>query len=145
MSKLSTEDLNAAIGRRLEAIRAESGLTQIEFALQLGLSPRAYANYERGEREMPVALFRSLCDAYQVDPLWLLRGPEEAPQRISSRRFDADLFEEVIALVEGWLKKHRCAMSVEKKSLAIRLIYEDAIEKGSVDAPYARRTLDLAA
>ena len=70
MSKLSNDDQNIASGRRLVAIREESGLTQEEFADRLGLSLRAYANYERGEREIPTALFRAKLPYASVSAFW---------------------------------------------------------------------------
>ena len=99
MSKLSTEEDKLLLGLRLMTIRTSSGLTQFEFADRLGLSPRAYANYERGEREMPVALFKSLCDSFRIDPLWLLVGPGEEPDHIGNRRVDLDLLEEIINII----------------------------------------------
>lgn len=84
MTSISTAHDNAALGRRLAAVRAETGLSQTAFAKALGLSLRAYANYERGEREMPVALFRALYKTYGIDPGWLLNGPADQPVKRSS-------------------------------------------------------------
>ncbi|AOV18835.1 hypothetical protein BJI67_16485 (plasmid) [Acidihalobacter aeolianus] len=103
MSKLSNIDNNLVTGRRLWAIRVSSGLTQADFADVLGQSLRAYANYERGEREMPTALFRALCDSFQIDPLWLLKGFGEDPVLVSTRVLDLDLLETVIRFIEEWL------------------------------------------
>eukprot|EP00456_Euglypha_rotunda_P002909 TRINITY_DN10526_c0_g1_i7.p1 TRINITY_DN10526_c0_g1~~TRINITY_DN10526_c0_g1_i7.p1 ORF type:complete len:103 (-),score=11.63 TRINITY_DN10526_c0_g1_i7:19-327(-) len=86
MSKLSTDYLNIEIGARLIGVRTKLGYTQPDFAAHLGLSYRAYGNYERGEREMPTALFRHLCDKFQIDPLWLLRGPGTEPVLIEIGR-----------------------------------------------------------
>jgi len=145
MSKLSNADDNADIGRRLMAIRTASGLTQFEFADKLGLSPRAYANYERGEREVPTALFKSLCEVFRIDPLWLLGGQDEEPMFIGSRRLDADLLECIVELVEEWLTKHRRALKPAKKARVIRLAYEHCIEHGKVDTAHVREMLSLAA
>lgn len=145
MSKLSTEEENAIIGRRLVAIRAASGLTQFEFADKLGLSPRAYANYERGEREVPTALFKSLCENFRIDPLWLLTGPMEEPQYIGSRRLDADLLEQIISLVDEWLTKHRRMLKPDKKARVIRLAYEHCMDQGKLNTGHIREMLSLAA
>ena len=72
MSRLATERQNLAFGERLATVRAGQGLNQTDFAESLGLSPRAYANYERGEREAPLAVLRTLYDVYGIDPAWMI-------------------------------------------------------------------------
>ncbi len=145
MSKLSNQDINIVVGRRLMAVRAASGLTQLEFANELGLSLRAYANYERGEREMPTALFKALSDSFRIDPLWLLNGPGDDPATIGERVLDLKLMESVIALIEAWLVKHRRMLNPDKKALVIRLGYEHCVAKGELDAAHLRNFLSLAA
>ncbi len=145
MSKLSNEKNNAVMGHRLMAIRIASGLTQAEFAEKLDLSLRAYANYERGEREMPTVLFRSLCESFRIDPLWQLTGPGEAPVHVGRRVLDLNLMEGVITLIEEWLAKHRRTLKPDKKARVIRLAYEHCIAKGEVDAAHLRDMLSIAA
>lgn len=145
MSKLSTQESNIAIGQRIAAVRASSGLSQSEFADSLELSPRAYANYERGEREMPVALFKSLCESYGIDPVWLLMGPGEEPVRVTTRRLDGDLLEAIVRLVEEWLAKNRRILKPPKKARLIRLAYEHCGEQGQVDTAHLNDMLSLAA
>lgn len=127
------------------AIRLASGLTQADFAEKLGLSLRAYANYERGEREMPTALFRLLSEIFRIDPLWQLIGPGEEPVLIGSRVLDLDLLESVIRLVEEWLTKHHRTLNPEKKARVIRLGYEHCVAKGEMDATHLREILSVAA
>lgn len=145
MSKLSNDRDNLMLGQRLTKVRLASGLTQAEFADKLGLSLRAYANYERGEREMPTALFRSLTETFRIDPLWLLTGPSENPAQIGGRVLDLDLLESVIRLVEDWLTKHRRTLKPDKKSRVIRLAYEHCVAKGEVDAAHLSEMLSVAA
>jgi transcriptional regulator with XRE-family HTH domain len=145
MSRIASDEVNIEIGERLAAIRAVSGENQQAFAESLGLSPRAYANYERGEREMPVVLFRSLHDRYGVDPIWLLKGPGDAPVRASQRRIDMALLEQVIRIVEEGLLKARKALKPEKKARVIRLAYEHCAEQGAPDTARIREMLSLAA
>jgi Predicted transcriptional regulators len=145
MSSLSTDQSNIAIGQRLMAVRAASQLTQVDFAARLGLSPRAYANYERGEREMPVALFKLLCDVFLIDPLWVLTGPGDVPMHIGNRRIDVDLLEKVIVMIDGWLTKHRRKMEPAKRARAIRIAYEQCVLRGRADPDYVGDMLSLAA
>lgn len=145
MSKLSNETSDREMGLRLTAIRDRSGLTQFEFAERLGLSPRAYGNYERGEREVPVALFKMLFDQFRIDPTWLLSGPDLEPMYTGMRRLDVELLQSVIQLVDGWLTKHKRTMKPEKKARVISLAYEHCVEEGKVDSAHLVEMLSLAA
>lgn len=144
MSKLSNDDENLLLGRRLMAIRVASGLTQSDFADKLGLSLRAYANYERGEREVPTALFRSLCKTFRIDPWWQLMGPGDEPLLLGARVLDMDLMEGVIQLIEEWLAKHRRTLKPDKKARVIRLGYEHCMAIGEIDVTHLREILSIA-
>jgi transcriptional regulator with XRE-family HTH domain len=145
MSSLSTPEINADIGRRLAAVRATTGLIQADFASRLGLTARAYANYERGEREVPVALFRAMVENYNIDPVWLLVGPGDAPILLSKRRFDGALLELLVELIEDWVQKHRKPIRPKKKAQLIRLAYDRFSEAGEVDQALLTDMLGLAA
>lgn len=145
MSKLSTQNVNVAIGRRITAVRTSTGMTQIEFAEHLGLSGRAYANYERGEREMPVALFKALYEIHRIDPVWILTGPGEEPVVVEHRRIDGQLLAKIIEMVEEWLSKHRRTLKPEKKARVIRLAYEHCADEQNVDTAHLQEMLSLAA
>ena len=47
-------------GKRIKSIRALSGMTQIEFAREVGISPASLSNYERGERIPTVDLWEKI-------------------------------------------------------------------------------------
>ncbi|WP_421794262.1 helix-turn-helix domain-containing protein [Hydrocarboniphaga effusa] len=145
MSKLSTDYLNIEIGARLIGVRTKLGYTQPDFAAHLGLSYRAYGNYERGEREMPTALFRHLCDKFQIDPLWLLRGPGTEPVLIGSRQLDQKLLSDIMRLVEEWLERHDATLRCDKKAQLISLAYQRCSQAGAVDALHLQDMLSMAA
>lgn len=145
MSSIATADQNQAVGTRLASVRASTGLSQNGFAATLGLSPRAYANYERGEREMPVALFRTLVEVHGIDPVWLLMGPEPDPVHILERRLDLDLLEEVARIVERGLQRASKTLKPDKKARLIRLAYERCALAGQLNAEEIRNLLSLAA
>lgn len=134
-------------GRRLLAIREASQLSQRDFALKLALSPRAYANYERGEREMPTSLFKALVEHSRIDPLWLLTGSEVEVRYLGEATvaLDAGLLEGIVCLLEEWLVKNRKSLKPEKKARIIRLAYEHCIEQGQVDSTHLNEMLYLAA
>ena len=61
---------------RLFRLRKHFGLSMHDFADRIGVSGRAYLNYERGERELPLAGFKGIVTAFNVDIAWLLLGEE---------------------------------------------------------------------
>lgn len=145
MSQLSSDDINAAQGERLNAVRNAFQLKQSEFAEQLGVSLRAYINYESGDREMPTALFRALADKFRIDPHWLLFGPENEPVRHGQRNLDLDLLKAVIQLVEGHLQRTRGSLSLEKKVRLIGLMYDYSLPAGKIDSKQCGDLLSIAA
>lgn len=82
MSKLATDGDRNGFGERLLMVRMWVYQSQVEFAETLGLSPRAYANYERGEREMPTALLLQLYERFKIDPVRLLTGEATAQDAV---------------------------------------------------------------
>ena len=51
---------------RLTELRKEKLLSQYAIAKKIGVSPRTYQDYEYGEREPQVAIFRRIADFYGV-------------------------------------------------------------------------------
>jgi len=62
------------IAENLVKVRKSTLLVQNDFALKLGISPRAYVNYERGERKPPYEVLISLYEIYDVNLNWLITG-----------------------------------------------------------------------
>lgn len=77
MSNIASTNENVIIGRRLAAFRKKLGLSQRDFAAKLGVSLRAYQNYERGEREISAGLIRALYETFGIQPVWLLLGGDD--------------------------------------------------------------------
>jgi len=145
MSSIASADQNDALGQRLVTVRATTGLSQSAFADTLGLSLRAYANYERGEREMPVALFRALYETYGIDPVWLLAGPGEQPVKAATRTMDFALVDTITQCVDAEL-----AMMGKKLKPAMRLrilkaVYALSAEKGRLEVGSVKELLSIAA
>lgn len=145
MSSIATTSENKAIGARIAAVRASTGLSQSAFAASLALSPRAFANYERGEREMPVVLFRALLDVHGIDPTWLLRGPEPVPVHALECHLDMALLEAVVRVIEEGLHRAGKRLRPDKKAHLIGLAYRRCALAGRVDAHEIRDLLSLAA
>jgi transcriptional regulator with XRE-family HTH domain len=146
MSKLSTDEENTQMGQRLLKIRSAHRLSQIEFAARLGLTSRAYGNYERGEREMPTSLFRSLLEHFRIDPVWLLSSQDDQPIGYSgTSAIDQSLFQSLIEMVEAWSLNNNKVLRADKKARIISLAYNYCKEAGVVDVGYVSEMLSLAA
>ena len=110
---------------RVARVRAHVGLSQTVMAQRVGLSLRAYQNYERGEREVPVALVQALYAEFKIDPVWLLTG--KGPMILETeraQRLDQALLDQVVAAVERFEDGLKKTLSVEHKSRLIGLLYE---------------------
>lgn len=110
---------------RVGLVRAHFVLSQTVMAQRLGMSLRAYQNYERGEREIPVALVHALHKEFRVDPVWLLTG--EGSMMLSEdqrKRLDQPLLDRVVEAVEKFEADLKKRLSVEHKSRLIGLLYE---------------------
>lgn len=144
MSVLSTASVNAQIGRRLAAVRAQEGLIQTEFADRLGISGRAYVNYERGEREIPAALLIALLNVFGIDPMWVLIGPGEEPL-LASDRPKPKLLVDIEEAVKHWLDRRRKRLPPEKRERLVQLMYERALLTGQIEVDYLEKIGSIAA
>jgi transcriptional regulator with XRE-family HTH domain len=64
------------LAERLLITRRRAGLSQSEFAERVGVSPRAYRNYELALRDPPVDLIVGIHRAFGTELYWLLLGTE---------------------------------------------------------------------
>lgn len=122
---MSSINENFPYHARVGAVRAHFSLSQTAMAERVGISLRAYQNYERGEREVPVVLVHALYETFRVDPVWLLTGV--GPMILVEDRgsgLDQVLLDRVVGAVEKFETDLRKALSVEHKSRLIGLLYE---------------------
>lgn len=61
---MSTDNIVAA---NIKKLREASEFTQEHMASCLGIGRSAYANYEAGTRDIPLALLEKICDLYGCD------------------------------------------------------------------------------
>lgn len=138
---MSTLDL-IAIGQRLKAVREKARLPQEEFGQRLGIVLRTYASYERGERPLSVEGLKALYEEFQVDPIWLLFGPEAGAQQGPTRQ-RLDLLVEIIVTVEQRLARARQKLPLEKKARLIALLNQYFQEQGEIEEDYIERALSF--
>jgi len=144
MSSIASPDQNGALGQRLMTVRATTGLSQGVFADTLGLSLRAYANYERGEREMPVALFRALYEIYGIDPIWLLAGPGEQPVKAATRTMDFALVDHIIQCVDTELAAMGKQLKPAMRLRILRAAYALSADTGRMEPGQMKELLSIA-
>lgn len=144
MSKLANEQDNIAIGKRLVAVREERKLSQVEFAERLALSPRAYQNYERGEREMPTTVLTALHAEFGIDPLWVLLGSGTTVRKPQSTS-KPDVLEAVVIAVEAHLQRTRKTLGPAKKARLIKVLYLQFRDRPKLDPAQLADTISLTA
>lgn len=144
MSSISTTDENVAFGRRLAAVRLMTGLSQGAFADTLGLSLRAYANYERGEREAPLAVFRLIFEAYGIDPIWLLSGDDDTPKKAAAREMDFELVERITQKIDEQLALHRKKLKSGHRTQVLKALYALSLDHGTTTDSDVAHVLSVA-
>ncbi|PRX92086.1 helix-turn-helix domain-containing protein [Paraburkholderia sp. BL25I1N1] len=111
--------------QRVAQVREHLQLSQEKMARQLGLSLRAYANYERGERAVPVELVRALYEQFSIDPAWLLTGDGKMIlDRDVRHRLDQKTLDNVIVAVAQIEQRLPMPLDATKKARLIGLLYE---------------------
>ncbi len=94
-------------------------------ARQLGLSLRAYANYERGERAVPVELLHALYEQFSVDPVWLLTGDGQMTlDRDVRYRLEQKTLNNVMEAIGRIEQRLPVPLDAKKKARLIGLLYE---------------------
>lgn len=74
-------NLSNVVGPNLRSLRVANDYTQEQLANFLGITRSAYANYESGDREMPVLLLEKACDLMGVE-LSQIFNKEEIKQSV---------------------------------------------------------------
>lgn len=143
MSRQASEADKRAVGKRLARVRLRANLNQPEFATSLGLSPRAYVNYERGERETPLSVVRAIYEVYHVDPIWVISGPGEFP--VPARELDLALLNAVVACIDRELDRVGKMLAPERRRHLIEVGYAQCRQQGRVDVDSLGRLVSVAA
>jgi len=78
------------IGRNLRILREESGFTQEKVAEYLNVGRSAYANYEAGEREMPLEILEKAAALFGCEMSLLFEEDSEAVKTELSCAFRAN-------------------------------------------------------
>lgn len=75
-------------------------MSQQQFADALGISLRAAQNYERGARKLPAESLIELARRFEIDPVWVMDGPEERPRYLGNVGLDKPTLCRAIGVVQ---------------------------------------------
>lgn len=104
------------MNERLKTLRKEEGLTQKEFAEQLGIDQPLVAMWEKGTRPIPAAQIKLICHEYGVRREWLQDGEGEMYKPEPS--YDDLLIDNTIAAFEELSPvKQQAALAVLKRTI----------------------------
>ncbi len=102
----TSESLDVDIGKRIQAIRNSMGLSQQDMADKLGISMRAYQNYERGDRPVNKQFLCFFSEVFGVDVNFVLFGrSSDGPE--SRNLVDLVVLESIAISIEANIKKLR--------------------------------------
>ncbi|MCP4355647.1 MAG: helix-turn-helix transcriptional regulator [Proteobacteria bacterium] len=124
---------------RLKQAREFKGLSQKAMAELVNCAPNALQKYEYGEQKPGFNILKGYRDlGFNVN--WLLTG--EGDMLLINEKFaqDNDLANKVANLmaliyetVDTWLEEQEKSMSPERKSMLIKLIYQQLQKDGLID------------
>jgi len=126
-----------SVNKRLLEVRKSEGLTQAAFAKKFGVSSRAYASYELGERELPSTFIVKLNSELGVNPNWLLTGKGAKTPELSN----VMLIDAIVAVRTFAMFKKLKIDPEDEADLAI-LLLEYFQEGGSKDAAIVNKILE---
>jgi len=125
------------IEERLLSVRKHVGLTQAAFAKKFGLSSRAYASYELGERELPSSLAIMLHDDLSISPTWLLTGKGAQSSADQNR-----MIQDAIIAVRAFIIAKNLEIDPERESKLVILLVEYFTKGGTKDAEFVTDMLE---
>lgn len=129
-----------SIEERLLSVRKYAGLTQAEFAKKFGLSSRAYASYELGEREVPSSFAVKLHDELSVSPTWLLTG--EGAQSLEDQN---RITQDAIVAVRTFTTTKKVAIDPEQEAKLVILLVEYFTKGGTKESDFVQNMLEAVA
>lgn len=68
--------ITVALGKRIQDLRKQTGLSQEKFALQIGMDRTYYASVESGKRNVAIRNIKKIADGLEVNLAQLFEGIE---------------------------------------------------------------------
>lgn len=92
--EINKREANMQIGRRLRKARTDMDRTRSDFAEALHVSEKHYCSLEAGTSELSAEKLLVLCQAYGIDPTYLVTGISSKRSKPVISCFAADSQEE---------------------------------------------------
>lgn len=105
------------IGDRLRYIRGK--INQADFAKTMQTSINTVSNYERNESIPNADYLVKVCDEFEINPEWLLRGNGYITKKEANERLKS-----IILNVE----EEKLSLSPEKKAILIMLLFDELMD-----------------
>lgn len=113
---------------RLLMVRKSTGLSQADFGSELGLSDRAYKNYELGIRKLPLDVLIDIAQKFDTSIEWLVTGEGARSAPAVGEAVEAA----VIAVREHFLEVGKTP-SPEKEAVIVRYLFEEILREGGLN------------
>lgn len=121
------DKLLVQMGRRLAHVREKSGLKQIPFAETLQVSQGGYNTYERGQREIPVRVLRTLYTKFNVNPVWMMTG-----EGGMFNQDVVDLYHQISVQVDNFIGQGSLTVEPDKRLKLVRFLIGYAEQHGEL-------------
>ena len=115
------------IARRLARVRADSGLSQGQFAERLGFPKRTYLGWERAEAVPPIWMLTAMRRELGIDPDWILHGPGDIPRR-HTYDFDWDRLGRLQQDIQDYAAQIGLALSASQLLVLARTVFEEGMD-----------------
>jgi len=137
----STEAIWTGIGRRLREIRKSHGLSQREMADNMGVGFRAYQNYEKGLRGVPVEAIMKLTQWLgETKASWIVLG-----KRVVRIPEDLDALKRISAQLDERLRLRTQSIPSEKRAKLMARWYENFLDGRELSVCDIDALIDMAA
>lgn len=127
------------LSERLARVRKHVEKQQIEFAEELGVSARSYANYERDVSEPPISLCVDICKKYNISAEWMfLDSGDMFETKITT------IIERAIIDTRQHMIKNNVTLSPEKEAALIVHLFEQFMDNPSLGDESINRLFKMA-
>ncbi|MBL4747916.1 MAG: helix-turn-helix transcriptional regulator [Magnetovibrio sp.] len=128
---------SSQFSERLLAVRKRTGLSQADFGKKLGISDRAYKNYELEIRKIPTDIAKLICREFDVDIRWLLLGEGFIKSQVLG-----DVVEAAVLETRAYFTEKDVSLSPKQEAKIVRFLVQQFEEHGSISEEAKRNFFD---
>ncbi|NQV46691.1 MAG: helix-turn-helix transcriptional regulator [Rhodospirillaceae bacterium] len=124
---------SSSLSERLHTVRKRTGLSQADFGKKLGISDRAYKNYELEIRKLPIEAAKLICHEFAIDIRWLLLG-----QGFIDSQALGDAVEAAVLETKAFFMENDVQMNPKQEAKIVRFLVQQIEENGSISEDIKR-------